>query len=61
LKKISEFYFKKVPDNQTLISIPHALLYFDEAENDEEPICLQKQTWVQIKKNIQTHVNNYLK
>ena len=61
LDKIMEYYFEKFPKNQTLITIPQALLYFDDAENDEDPVSLQKQTWGNIKKNIQNHINNFLK
>jgi predicted nucleotidyltransferase component of viral defense system len=61
LDKIMKYYFEKFPQNQTLITIPQALLYFDDAENDEDPVSLQKQTWGNIKKNIQNHVNNFLK
>ncbi|MBX9785436.1 MAG: nucleotidyl transferase AbiEii/AbiGii toxin family protein [Chitinophagaceae bacterium] len=61
VQKIIEFYFEKFPNNQTLITIPQAILFFDEAEEDEEPVSLKGQTWNAIKKNIQNHVNNFLK
>jgi predicted nucleotidyltransferase component of viral defense system len=61
VQKIIDFYFEKFPKNQTLITIPQALLFFDEAEADEEPVSLKGQTWSGVKNNIQQHVNNYLK
>ena len=54
-------YNKKFPNQQLLISIPQALTYFEEAEESEEPISLQGQTWKGVKKKIQQHVNAYLK
>ena len=44
-----------------LISIPHAITYFDDAEESEDPISLKGQTWEAVKKIIQQHVNDYLK
>jgi predicted nucleotidyltransferase component of viral defense system len=66
LKKYSletciEYYQKKYLSNQMLISIPHALLYFEDAEQSEEPISLQNQTWESIKKEIKKHIQAYLK
>lgn len=61
LQNIADYYFEKFPKNQTLITIPQALLFFEEAENDELPVSLNKQTWKSVKMNIQKHVNNFLK
>jgi predicted nucleotidyltransferase component of viral defense system len=61
VQKIIDFYFEKFPKNQTLITIPQALLFFDEAEEDEEPVSLKGQTWSGVKQNIPKHVNNFLK
>lgn len=54
-------YSEKYPSQQLLISIPYALTYFTEAEESEEPVSLQGQTWTSVKKNIQQKVNEYLK
>ena len=56
-----EAYTLKYPSNQMLISIPHAITYFDDAEESEDPISLKGQTWEGVKKIIQRHVNEYLK
>jgi predicted nucleotidyltransferase component of viral defense system len=61
VEKIADFYFEKFPQNQTLITIPQALLFFDEAEKDEDPVSLKGQTWQSVKENIQKHINNFLK
>ncbi len=61
LENIIKFYFEKFPNNQTLITIPQAILFFDEAEEDAEPVSLRGQTWSAVKKNIQQHVNIFLK
>ena len=55
------FYTKKYPSQQLLISIPHALTYFIDAEESEEPVSLNGQTWKSVKKLIQQKVNDYLK
>ena len=54
-------YTEKYPSQQLLISIPYALTYFIEAEESEEPVSLQGQTWASVKKSIQQKVNEYLK
>lgn len=61
MQSITDFYFEKFPKNQTLITIPQALLFFDEAESDDEPVSLKEQTWESVKENIRKHVNIYLK
>ena len=61
LKECIEAYYKKYPNNQMLISIPNALLYFDEAEESENPISLKGQTWESVKKIISKKVSEYLK
>ncbi len=54
-------YTEKYPSRQLLISIPYALTYFTEAEESEEPVSLQGQTWASVKKSVQQKVNEYLK
>lgn len=59
VENIINFYVTKYP--RTLISVPRCLIYFDEAEDDDNPYCLENLTWASVKKNIQKHINNYLK
>jgi predicted nucleotidyltransferase component of viral defense system len=55
------FYTKKYPSQQLLISVPHALTYFIDADESEDPISLKGQTWKSVKKFIQHRVNDFLK
>jgi hypothetical protein len=43
-----------------MITIPQALVYFEDAEESEEPISLKGQTWEGVKKFIQQKVNDFL-
>ena len=44
LEEIIGFHTKKYPSQQLLISIPQAIIYFDEAEESEDPISLKGQS-----------------
>ena len=61
LENIINSYNEKYPNNQMMISIPTALVYFDDAEESEDPKSLSGDTWKKIKKNINKHVNLFLK
>lgn len=61
MDKIIQWYFEKYPDNTMLITVPTVLQYFIETESDNDPESLVSQTWMQVKKNISKHVNDYLK
>jgi hypothetical protein len=54
------FHSKKFPSQQLMITIPQALVYFEDAEESEEPISLKGQTWEGVKKFIQQKVNDFL-
>jgi predicted nucleotidyltransferase component of viral defense system len=60
LKQMIGFHEKKYTDQNLLITIPQALVYFDDAENSAEPISLKKQSWEGVKKSIQNHVRSFL-
>lgn len=60
IEDIVQFYNRKYPSQQLLISVPQALIYFDDAEDSEEPFSLEGQSWESIKLEIQTAVRNYL-
>jgi predicted nucleotidyltransferase component of viral defense system len=60
IEKFIEFYNKKYPSQQLLISIPQALTYFEDAEQSEDPVSLKGQTWDFVKKFIQQKVREYL-
>ena len=55
------FYENKYPSQQLLISIPQAIIYFDDAEEGPDPISLKGQTWQSVKKVIQQKVSEFLR
>ena len=61
LANIIRFYNDKFPNQQLMIGIPHALTYFDDAEESEDPVSLKGQTWEAVKKFIQQNVSEFLK
>jgi Nucleotidyl transferase AbiEii toxin, Type IV TA system len=54
------YYTKKYPSQQLLISVPFALTYFIDAEESEDPVSLKGQTWKTVKKFISQKVSDYL-
>lgn len=60
LNELEDAYKKKYPNNQMLISIHHAISYFGDADESENPISLKNQTWDSVKKTIQKRVSQYL-
>ena len=61
LEDAINFYNKKYPSQQLIISIPQALTYFDDAEISDDPVSLKGQTWEKVKKSIQATVKNFLR
>jgi predicted nucleotidyltransferase component of viral defense system len=61
LSDIIEFYVRKYPEQQLLISIPQALIYFSDADESQNPRSLDGATWGSVKTSIQKTVSNYLK
>ena len=55
-----DFYTAKYPSHQLLISIPHALTYFEDANESEDPISLKGQTWESVQTIIKQKVSEYL-
>ena len=60
LKEIIENHQKKYPNQMLLISIPQALVFFEDAEESENPISLNEQTWKNVQRIIKQKVNEYL-
>ncbi|MCR9083549.1 MAG: nucleotidyl transferase AbiEii/AbiGii toxin family protein [Cyclobacteriaceae bacterium] len=52
---------EKFNTQNLLISVPQAMLYFEDAEEDEDPVSLQGQTWDKIKKLIGKKVSKFLR
>jgi hypothetical protein len=55
------FHEAKFSEQNLLITIPQAITYFDEAEESEDPVSLNGQTWEAVKKYIQHQVRDFLK
>ena len=60
MDELIDNYIKKYPNQMLLISIPRALIYFDDAETTDEPISFKKQTWEKIKEIIREKVQEFL-
>jgi predicted nucleotidyltransferase component of viral defense system len=51
---------KKYPNQFLLISIPQVLTYFTDADDSEDPVSLNGQTWEGVKQTIRKAVREYL-
>lgn len=60
VQNLIDFYSTKYPSHQLLISIPHALTYFEDANESEDPISLKGQTWESVQTIIKQKVSEYL-
>jgi len=54
------FHQQKYSTQNLLISVPHAITYFKDAEESEDPVSLKNQSWQQVKRNITKKVDRYL-
>ena len=54
-------YRDKYPNNQIIFSVPQALTYFTDADESEDPVSLNGETWESIKKSISQTVSDFLK
>lgn len=61
LAQIIEWHKQKFPNQFLLISIPQAISYFNDADESEDPVSLNGETWESIKKNIGKAVRDFLK
>jgi predicted nucleotidyltransferase component of viral defense system len=61
LKDMIAFHEKKFPEQNLLITIPQAIIYFDDANESEDPVSLKGQTWKTVKKFLQQKVSDYLR
>lgn len=60
LQQIMDWHKQKYPGQMLAISIPHAITYFVDAEESEDPESFKNQTWAAVKKGIQKAVREYL-
>ena len=56
-----QFHREKFSTQNLLITVPQAMTYFDDAEEDEDPISLKGQTWESVKEVIREKVRSFLK
>jgi len=61
VEEVIDNYTKKYPNQMLPISIPRALIYFDDADASDDPVCLKEQTWSGIKRKIRDKVDDFLK
>lgn len=60
LENLMNWHKEKYPNQMLAISIPSAITYFTDAEDSENPVSLQDQTWDGVKASINTAVREYL-
>lgn len=60
VKDFVQFHKEKYSTQNLLISVPQAMVYFDDADESEDPISLKNQTWDSVKKQIGDTVRAYL-
>ena len=56
-----KFHAEKYATQNLLITVPQAITYFADAEEDEDPVSLKNQTWESVKEFISAKVSEYLK
>ncbi len=56
-----QFHKEKYDTQNLLITVPHAITFFLDADESEDPISLKKQTWEKVKAFINKKVRDYLK
>lgn len=52
---------EKYATQNLYITVPQAIIYFADADESEDPICLQNQTWEDVKAFISKKVSEYLR
>lgn len=61
IKDFVLYHKQKYADQNLMITVPHAMTYFADANDDEDPMSFKGQTWASVQKDIQTKVSQYLK
>lgn len=54
------FHHEKYSTQNLAITVPQAISYFADAEDDEDPVSLKKQTWKSVQQKINDKVRSYL-
>jgi predicted nucleotidyltransferase component of viral defense system len=55
-----KFHKEKYATQNLFITVPQALIYFEDADNSEDPISLKREKWSTIKSKIQKKVRDHL-
>lgn len=61
INEMIEYHREKYPNQMLGISIPQALIYFEDAEKNENPVVLNSMTWNDVKYFIKQKVSEFLK
>ncbi len=61
LDRIINWHSMKYPNQMLAISIPNALVYFNDAEESEEPAALRRWTWSEVKHIVRDAVDRHLR
>jgi predicted nucleotidyltransferase component of viral defense system len=59
VKELMDLYSKKYP-NTSHFMVLKSLTYFDDAENDPDPITIQDVSWKKVKSTVLSKVNDFL-
>lgn len=59
IEEMTEFYNQKYPDGNIFI-VMRSLAYFEDAEEDEDPVFLEDIEWDTIKSGVRLKLNKYL-
>jgi hypothetical protein len=60
IKDFIAFHREKYATQNLMITVPQAISYFADAEEDEDPVSLKNQTWKGVKESIGSRVRAYL-
>ena len=56
-----QFHKEKYATQNLLITVPHAITFFLDADDSEDPISLKNQTWEKVRSFINKKVSDFLK
>lgn len=60
VKDFVELHKEKFSTQNLLITVPQAMVYFEDADEDENPISLKGQTWESVKDKIKREIGRFL-
>lgn len=60
LQWVIDRHKEKHPNQQLAISIPSALVWFTDADESEDPVCMNGLSWAEVKQSIVRVVNGFL-